>query len=179
MLDSSHFKQIKNQGSIIFKSRFLKNLSKIERYELLQLCHRREYTKGESIYYQDDPGTGMYFIEEGSLELTTESDGKSYTHTLEAPDSFGALSIGYEFRRFSTAKCMSNCVLLGFFKADFETLKKRQPLIAVKFMETLAMLSMRQLSIAIDRLKTKPAEGDIPLQFDAYYDKENHGNNVF
>lgn len=174
MLDSNSLKRIKDQGHIIFKSRFLKNLSKVERYEFLQLCHRRTYGKGEYIYHQNDPGTGMYFIENGSVQLITEegNEADKYTHTLQPPESFGVLSIGYEFRRFATAKCVEDSTLLGFFQPDFETLKKRQPKIAVKFMETLARITMRQLSIAIDELKEfSDARRIIALQFDAYTER--------
>ena len=40
------------------------------RYEFLQLCHRRTFKEGEFVFYRNDPGTGMYFIEEGAVELT-------------------------------------------------------------------------------------------------------------
>ncbi|MBN2731423.1 MAG: cyclic nucleotide-binding domain-containing protein [Balneolaceae bacterium] len=175
MSGSDKFSRIKNQGNIILKSRLLQNLSKVECYEFLQLCHRRDYLKDEHIYYQGDPGTGMYFIEEGKVQLITrnEENEETFSHTIESPESFGVSSIGYEFRRFATAKCLTDCTLLGFFKPDFETLKKRQPHIAVKFMETLAMIAMRQLSTAIDELKdTSDAKRIIALQYGTYHDDE-------
>jgi CRP-like cAMP-binding protein len=180
MSGSDQFKRIKGQSNIIFKSRFLSNLSKIERYEFLQLCHRRNYTKNDFIYHQGDPGTGMYFIEEGRLQLSTNvEEGEEVTHTIQSPESFGVLSIGYEFRRFATVRCLTDCTLLGFFKPDFETLKKRQPHIAVKFMETLAMIAMRQLSTAIDELKSdSDAKRIIALQFYEYYDNAEQGKSV-
>lgn len=175
MAGSNKFTRIKNQGNIIFKSRFLRNLSKVERFEFLQLCHRRKYQKDEHIYYQGDPGTGLYFIEEGEVQLITQGgeNTEQYTHVIRSPESFGVLSIGYEFRRFATAKCLTDCILLGFFKPDFETLKKRQPHIAVKFMETLAMIAMQQLSTAIDELnESSEAKRIIALQYNTYYDDQ-------
>ncbi len=173
MLGSKHLKTLKDQGNIIFKSRFLKNLSSLERYEFLQLCHRRSYNKNEYIYYQGDPGTGMYFIEEGTVQLIVESRLESEeerSFTIEAPESFGALSIGYELRRMSSVKCLTDCTLLGFFKPDFETLKNRHPSIAVKFMETLAFIAMKQLEISTQTLKeyAGPAKA-YALQFEIYY----------
>ena len=73
MIGTKKLKSIKNQSEIVFQSRFLKNLSPVERYEFLQLCHRRTYKAGEYIYYQGDPGTGMYFIEDGKIELIIEN----------------------------------------------------------------------------------------------------------
>lgn len=130
MFSKNKFKKFKNQGNIVFNSPLLKDLNPTERYELLQLCHRRKYKEGEFIYYQNDPGTGMYFIEEGNVQLIVSDqpnaiDRKSFTINLSAPSEFGTMSINYEIQRMSSAKCITDCTLLGFFKPDFETLKKK------------------------------------------------------
>lgn len=183
MFGSKKLKKVKNQGSIIFNSRFLKNLTTLERAEFLQYCHRRKYDKDEYIYYQGDPGTGMYFIEEGKVELLVEPDSdteiENKSYIIEAPESFGALSIGYELRRISSAKCLNDCILMGFFKPDFETLKKRHPAIAVKFMETLAMIAMKQLEIVTKELKeVSSAEHAFSLQFDTYFKQQQKEETV-
>ena len=185
MFNSNRLKGIKNKGNIIFKSRFLNHLTSVEQYEFLNLCHRRNYKKDDFIYYQGDPGAGMYFIEEGNVQLITNDvpgqDINHFSHTVHAPESFGTLSIGYEFKRLVNAKCLSNCTLLGFFKSDFETLKKRQPHIAVKFMEILTMIAMRQLSAVIDELhEDSETKKTIALQFKHYYNKiEGEENSLF
>ena len=173
MFKFNRFQKVKNQSNIIFNSRFLQNLTSFERSEFLQYCHRRQYKEDEYIYYQGDPGTGMYFVEEGKVELVVEpepgSDGKPHKFIVNAPESFGALSIGYELRRISSAKCLTDCTLMGFFKPDFETLKKRHPIIAVKFMETLAMIAMKQLEIVTTELKKiSSPERAFSLQFETY-----------
>src|SRR5699024_2164073 len=178
MADSEKWKNIKRQGNLIMNSQFLQNLTILERNEFLQYSHRRKYKEGEHIYYQGDPGTGMYFIEEGQVQLIVEpepsEDSSPHSYTIEAPESFGALSIGYEIRRISSVKCLTDCTLRGFFKPDFETLKKRHPVIAVKFMETLAIVAMKQLEIMTTELKkecgTKHA---LALQFKSYLNAEN------
>lgn len=155
MFKKSDFRKIKNQSSIVFKSKLLTELNPLERYELLQLCHRRKYKEGEYIYYQNDPGTGMYFIEEGTVRLAV-SDGSDdenhYDVDLKAPSEFGTMSIGYDIRRLSSAQCLTECTLLGFFKPDFETLKKRHPETAVKFLEAVSNQAMRQLEHTMRKL---------------------------
>lgn len=165
---------------MIFSSKLLKDLSTTERYEFLQLCHRRKYNQGEYIYYQDDPGTGMYFIEEGSVELIVtgnNSDGNNsekVTFKLSPPDSFGALSIGYDLRRLSSAKCITDCILLGFFNPDFETLKKRNPSIAVKFLEKISTTAMRQLERTVRELeKATSIQNVFSIQFQTYYQRDD------
>lgn len=178
MFGSKQFNNMKNKSDLIFQSRFLKNLTVLERSEFLQYCHRRQYKETEYIYYQGDPGTGMYFVEDGKVELIVEpepgtQDEETHSYVIESPESFGALSIGYELRRISSAKCLTDCTLLGFFKPDFETLKKRHPTIAVKFMETLAMIAMKQLEITTKELKkASSAERAFSLQFQTYMEPE-------
>lgn len=179
MFNFSRFKKIKERSDIIFNSRFLQNLSLLERSEFLHYCHRRKYKKDEYIYYQGDPGTGMYFIEEGQVQLIIENEEQGQdldqSYTIEAPESFGALSIGYEIRRISTVKCLTDCTLMGFFKPDFETLKKRHPVIAVKFMETLAMVAMKQLELVTNELKKQSgAKQALALQFETYIDQQEN-----
>jgi len=157
MFKKNDLKKIKSQAGIVFNSSLLKELSPLERYELLQLCHRRKYKEGEYIYYQNDPGTGMYFIEEGSVRLTvtgaTENDTNDvYVKDLHAPSEFGTMSIGYEIQRLSSAHCLTDCTLLGFFKPDFETLKKRHPETAVKFLEAVSTQAMKQLEQTMRKL---------------------------
>lgn len=174
MFGSKKLDRFKKQSSLIANSRFLNNLTTMERYEFVQLCHSRKYKENEYIYYQGDPGTGMYFIEEGSVQLIVEAspdqEAAEQTHTLDPPDDFGALSIGYELRRMSSVKCLTDCTLLGFFKPDFETLKKRHPLIAVKFMETLAKIAMRQLELFTDEVRRESGiSRAFALRFESYY----------
>lgn len=174
MFGSDKLDTFRKQSSLIAKSRFLKNLTTMERYEFVQLCHNRSYKEDEYIYYQGDPGTGMYFIQEGAVQLIVEAgkdaEAEKHTQDLEAPDDFGALSIGYELRRMSSVRCLTDCTLLGFFKPDFETLKKRHPLIAVKFMETLAKIAMRQLEMFTDEVRKSRGLGRaFALRFESYY----------
>ena len=173
-------KRLRNQSGIVFNSRFLKNLSPAERYELLQLCHRRTYKEGEYVFYRNDPGTGMYFIEDGKVELTFSvddepvKDGEKEGFLLETSDSFGALSIGYNLRRKSSARCITDCTLLGFFKPDFEVLLDRHPTIAVKFLQILSNIALRQLEQATNKIEElSDAYTAVKVEFEAYYQPTN------
>jgi CRP-like cAMP-binding protein len=181
MFKKDDFRKIRKQGNIVVNSKLLSGLSLSERYELLQLCHRRRYKEGEFIYYQNDPGTGMYFIEEGTVQLTvvnSQADGEKepYSINIQAPREIGTMSVGYEIRRMSSAKCLTDCVLLGFFKPDFETLKKRNPETAVKFLEAISIRVMKQLELSMRKLaEVTDAHTAFSIQFETQYeiDKEN------
>ncbi|MFU8812695.1 MAG: Crp/Fnr family transcriptional regulator [Balneolaceae bacterium] len=174
MFKNSRIKKLKDQANIIFKSEILSRFSPTERIEFLQLCHRRRYNEGEFIYYQGDPGTGMYFIESGCVQLGIPSaDPNQHDqihYRLEAPSSFGALTIGYDLQRLSSAQCITDCVLLGFFNPDFETLKKRNPQIALKLLEAISTIAMKQLEAVSRKLQeVTDQETAFGTQFNTYY----------
>ena len=88
------------------------------RSEFFQLCLRRTFKEGEFVFCRNDPRTGMYFIEEDSVELifsVNELDpSKKEGFVLESPDSFGVLSIGCNLRRKSSVKCITSTTPLAF-----------------------------------------------------------------
>ena len=171
---TSTLTDITNKFRVIFKSRFLAQMTPLERVAFLQLCNERTYRAGEYIYYQGDPGTGMYIIESGSVELVVETPGvaddEKPRYQLEPSESFGALSVGYEMRRMSSARCVTDCVLYGFFKPDLETLCKRYPKVGIKFLGILNMIALKQLQITVNHLKKHAGEAEaLSLQFETYY----------
>jgi CRP-like cAMP-binding protein len=177
-------KELQMRSRVIFKSRFLKHFNPLDRYEFIQLCNRRKYKAGEYIYYQGDPGTGMYFIEEGAVELIVETGEDIPTaekprFKIDSPESFGALSIGYDMRRLSSARCLTDCVLYGFFKPDLVTLSSRHPQIGIKMLSVLNAISLKQLQITIQKLSQITNSGTShSLQFETYYDAEKSDYNV-
>lgn len=179
MLNKKKVNQLQLQSRVIFKSRFLKTFTPIDRYEFIQLCNRRKYKAGEYIYYQGDPGTGMYIIEDGVIELVVDNGDNSETtekpsYRIEAPESFGALSIGYDMRRMSSARCVTDCVLYGFFKPDLITLCNRHPQIGIKVLSTLNSIALKQLQVTVNKLALQT---DIAtahsLQFETYYQADH------
>ena len=176
MFKKGKIQELQLRSRIVFKSRFLKALSPLDRYEFLELCNRRKYKAGEYIYYQGDPGTGMYFVEKGAVELIVEAEDSATkpTFRVESPESFGALSIGYEMRRMSSARCITDCTLYGFFKPDLIALCNRYPHIGIKFMSVLNSIALRQLQVTLRALTEKSnVAAAHSLQFETYYTGEH------
>ena len=172
MFKPKFWQRIKSQSELIFQSPFLKRLSQLERYELLQLSHRRRYKSGEFVYHQGDPGTGLYLIEQGSVELlfqeTPEKDSIQLTQ-LHSPESFGTFSVDYQVRRKASARCVTDCILYGFFISDYQILGKRHPRIALRFLETLNVVTIQQLDLALSRMNNNETEPEAyALLFETY-----------
>jgi CRP/FNR family cyclic AMP-dependent transcriptional regulator len=120
-------------------------LSPRELKEVASIVHRREYRSGEPVFYQGDPGLGMYIIQDGEVSITIAGkDGhQRELVTLGEGDFFGELALLDESPRSANAVCKTDCMLIGFFRPDlFELIEKKASLgikIVLKLSEIVAM----------------------------------------
>jgi CRP/FNR family cyclic AMP-dependent transcriptional regulator len=109
------------------------------------IVHRREYKAGEPVFYQGDPGLGMYIIREGEVSIRiSERDGEDKElAVLSEGDFFGELALLDESPRSAAAVCKTDCSLIGFFRTDlFELIEQKAELgtkIVLKLAEILAV----------------------------------------
>jgi CRP-like cAMP-binding protein len=107
----------------------LGHLSSSARYAMAEVTHRRTYRRGESLYYEGDPGLGLYIVESGRVRLLTDRDaGRSHElRVLDANDMIGALSLLGDFPRLETAETVTDTRVLGFFRPDLKNVMRRDP----------------------------------------------------
>jgi CRP/FNR family transcriptional regulator, cyclic AMP receptor protein len=109
------------------------------------IVHKREYKAGEPVFYQGDPGLGMYIIREGEVSIRiAEREGEDEElAVLSDGDFFGELALLDESPRSATAICKTDCSLIGFFRTDlFELIAQKAELgikIVLKLAEILAV----------------------------------------
>lgn len=107
----------------------LSHLSSGALYAMAGVVHRRTYRRGESLYYEGDPGLGLYIIESGRVRLITnrDPDCTCELRELEANDTIGGLSLLGDFRRLETAETVTEAQVLGFFRPDLKNVLRRNP----------------------------------------------------
>lgn len=121
------------------------NLSARELRGVAAIVHKREYKAGEPVFYQGDPGLGMYIIQEGEVSIRiAEREGEDKElAVLTDGDFFGELALLDEAPRSATAVCKTDCSLIGFFRTDlFELIEEKTDLgvkIVLKLAEILAV----------------------------------------
>lgn len=105
------------------------HLSTSALYAMAESVHRRTYRRGESIYYEGDPGLGLYVVEKGRVRLTTEVEPgiTRELRQLGTCDLFGVLSVLGDFRRLESAETVTEARVLGFFRPDLKNVVKRHP----------------------------------------------------
>lgn len=118
--------------------------------EFAEIVHTRTYRRDEFLYYEGDPGLGLYVVREGRVKLITEDEsGNAHELRMLAEyEVFGELSLFGDFRRTATAQAATETQVLGFFRPDLNVLVKRSPQTAAAILMGLAnYLAARQLEL--------------------------------
>jgi len=118
----------------------LSSLSSGALYAMAGVTHRRTYRRDEVLYYEGDPGLGLYVVESGRVRLTTDrtSESPSELRVLEANEMVGGLSLLGDFRRLETAETITETQVLSFFRPDLKNAMRRDPKAAVEIVRALA-----------------------------------------
>ncbi len=138
--------------------KFLRNLELFKSFSdnemriLAKYFHHRKFSEEEVIFRFSEIGIGFYFVFSGSVELSRDQlkseSGEDNFLTLEEFDYFGELALLQEGnRRSATAIAKNACELIGIFKPDLEILIQRHPIVAAKFIQSLAIVLSDRLYI--------------------------------
>lgn len=160
-------RQVKSETSIFIvlsKIPIFKDLTKREIKAVERILHRRTYETGEIIFHENDPGVGMYIIEEGHVNITLGKQEKLLA-VLSNGEFFGEIALLSETPRTATAVSVNQSKMLGFFQSDLFGLLETDPKMGNKIMHRLAQmiadrlrfsnLENQQLKIKIGELEEK------------------------
>jgi CRP-like cAMP-binding protein len=118
---------------------------------LAEAVHARTFRREEFLYYEGDPGLGLYVVRDGRVRLMAE-DEKGELHELcqAGPGTvFGDLALLGDFPRMETACAVVETQVLGLFRPDLKTMRKRHPRAAAAVVEALARhLARRQVEVS-------------------------------
>lgn len=124
------------------------------------IVHRREYKTGEPVFYQGDPGLGMYIIQEGevSIAIAGKEGAQKELAVLSEGDFFGELALLDESPRSASAVCKVDCALIGFFRPDLLELMERKTDLGIKIVLKLAEIvaeRLRKTDKELSKLKSQ------------------------
>ncbi len=124
------------------------------------IVHRREYESDEYVFRQDDPGLGMYVIEDGEVEIVyTERESiEKGLALLKSGDFFGELSLLDESARSASAIARKQSKIIGFFRPDLIALLDRSPKAGTKILFKLGEVIGTRLRITNEQLGKLTAE---------------------
>jgi CRP/FNR family cyclic AMP-dependent transcriptional regulator len=136
---------------------------KLEVKELRQIAsivHRRQYAKGEYVFYQGDPGLGMYVVEKGTVGIVVVGDDgtqKEVTEMLKG-DFFGEIALLDESARSASVIVKEDSELIGFFRPDLFEIIEKTPKTGLKIVVKLAEMigeRLRNMNNEFSRLRAE------------------------
>jgi CRP-like cAMP-binding protein len=146
------FKRDSNESDADFIRRvpLFNSLNQRQAEKLLQIIHIREYSEGEIVFREGDPGVGMYIIRSGEIELHRERSGSSGRFAVLGPgDFFGDIALLNESPRSASAVCSRKTTLYGLFRHDLISLLESDPRLGLKIIYPLAKITAERLRLTL------------------------------
>ncbi len=124
-----------------------KALTQKEITALLNLIHERSYVAGEYIFYQGDPGLGLYLIREGEVIINRESDNadKITLAVIRKGDFFGELALIDNDKRSASAIAHTDTKLSVIFKPDLDEYIEKYPKRGIKILQGITEITALRL----------------------------------
>lgn len=123
----------------------------------------KEFTPGQIIFCEYEPGNDFYFIQEGQVKITkTVGTMQKTLDILESGDIFGEMAILEEEPRSASAIAIDNVRALHFNRANFDSLITGNPALAYRLLvvfSTRIYDAKRRLAILLlDDLQAKVSD---------------------
>jgi CRP-like cAMP-binding protein len=137
------FRQRDDRGDVtkaLARVPVFKNLNRGELALVRKMIHLRQYQSGEVVFAEGQPGTGMYVIVSGRVDVVLnyrQADEIVLAH-LGDGDFFGDMSLLDESPRSALALATEPAELAGFFRSDLFDLIDKNPRTGNKILLGLA-----------------------------------------
>lgn len=144
-----------NLDFVLKKVPFFSQLKKRELLEFKRILHHRYFKKGEIVFYEGEPGVGMYVIENGKIGIykNFDDDTREELALLRSGEFFGEMALLDESPRSAAALALENTSVLGLFRPDLFNLITRKPKLGNKILLKLAQMLAERLRLSNDELQ--------------------------
>jgi len=140
----------------IFEELNFRDLKKIE-----LIVHERTFMPDEVIFYERQPGTGMYFVKKGLIRLTKTLNGERVQIAELAEGEFiGEMSLLEEYPRSAQATAVIKTEALGIFRPDLLDLINRHPRLGSKILMEISKRLANRLRKTTEKMKVEEVELD-------------------
>jgi CRP/FNR family transcriptional regulator, cyclic AMP receptor protein len=130
---------------------------------LENLVHLRHYHPHESVFAAGDPGSGMYVIRSGRVQIYMRHDNgrEEELAQLGPGDFFGETTLTAPAVRSASVRTLDHTELIGLFRADLLEAAQKHPVVANHILFGLTRAVSERLQAAgqeISRLRAQLAE---------------------
>jgi len=132
----------KNNIKLLSEIPIFNELKNKELKKLSDIIHERTYKSEESLFEDGNPGSAMFVLVEGTIEIDKKmKNGKLIDlAVLSRGDFLGELALLNNSQRTATAKCITEVTVLVLFRDDLWEFIKREEKIGVKILKNLAKI---------------------------------------
>ncbi len=130
------------------------------RRTVLKSAVRRRYRKGDTLFFEGEPGDTLHLIASGRVAIRVGSrTGDTATLAVLSPgDCFGEQALlDPKARRTASAVALEPSETLALHRADFDALRRREPAVTDLLVEILAR-QVRRLSGLVVEAHFMPAD---------------------
>ena len=149
-----------NKLAILAGSLLFNGLPDQQLQEIATICVDKRYRKGESIFFEGDPGIGFYMVISGKVKIfKTSLEGKEQIlHIFGPGEPFGEVPVFHGNPFPANAETLTDAELLFFPRAEFVGLVSANPSLALNMLAMLA-LRLRRFTTQIENLSLKEVPG--------------------
>ena len=124
-----------------------RELKNSEIREIERIIHHRHFKPKEIIFWEGEPGVGMYIIQNGDVGIYRGRDtaNEEELTRMRNGDFFGEMALLNEEPRSATAVSLTNCHIIGLFRPDLFGLFERKPAFGVKVLLKLSDMIAKRL----------------------------------
>ncbi|MFH1195883.1 MAG: cyclic nucleotide-binding domain-containing protein [bacterium] len=124
-----------------------RNLNKKYLQIIIKLIHNRAYTAGEYIFFEGDPGIGLYIIRNGEVLITQGGAERLPTELarLSRGDFFGELALLDNDVRSASAIASTESNISVLFKPDLDEFIEKYPVQGVHILRGMAQITATRL----------------------------------
>jgi CRP/FNR family transcriptional regulator len=137
-----------------FKQVFLfEDLTQADLRQLARIVHERTYRDGEYIFEEGKPGTALYLVRGGVVEIVRRKrNGEEVSLvSLEPPASFEELAAaGADVVHWTSGRARGPVSLVAIGRPDLDALGRNFPLLANKILKNLARIIAMRLQIVLE-----------------------------
>lgn len=122
------------------------DLSWLELRRLELIMHERTYQPDETVFYEGEPGVGMYIVRSGEISLVKDEGPKERPLAkFRQGDFFGEVALLTELPRTATARAAETTILMGFFRPDLLNLLTSHPKMGTKVLLRISQIVAQRL----------------------------------
>jgi CRP/FNR family transcriptional regulator, dissimilatory nitrate respiration regulator len=160
---------------ILESSELFGGLSSEHLDEIEKIAVTKQYGRGESIFFEGDPGIGFYMVVSGKVKIfkTSISGKEQILHIFGAGEPFGEVPVFHNQPFPANATALEKTSLIFFPRKDFVDIVDTMPSLVMNLLAILSM-RLRRFATQIENLSLK----EVPARLAGYllYLAEEQGN---